>query len=154
MSIDTTFFFDNLRFRTWKKTSFSLANEGRNFHLKGKPTGWWLSDKESACQCRRHGFDPTWVWSMIWEDTTCLGATKPLHRNHWASALEPRNHNCWAYVLQRPKPKQPRACVLQQEKPPEWEAHASQLESSTCLLQLEKSLQSNEDPAQLKVNKH
>ena len=21
---------------------------------------WWVSDKESACQCRRHGFDP---WS-------------------------------------------------------------------------------------------
>ena len=19
---------------------------------------WWLSDKESSCQCRRHGFDP------------------------------------------------------------------------------------------------
>jgi len=20
---------------------------------------WWLSGKESACQCRRHGFDPS-----------------------------------------------------------------------------------------------
>ena len=24
--------------------------------LKGLP--WWLSDKESACQCRKHGFNP------------------------------------------------------------------------------------------------
>ena len=25
----------------------------------------WLSDKESACQCRRCGFDP-WVWKIPW----------------------------------------------------------------------------------------
>ena len=25
----------------------------------------WLSDKESACQCRRHGFDP-WVGKIAW----------------------------------------------------------------------------------------
>ena len=47
---------------------------------------------------------------------------------------------------------QPRVCVLQQEEPPEWEARASQPESSTCLLQLERSLQNHEDPAQLKIN--
>ena len=26
---------------------------------------WWLSDKESACQCRRHGFNP-WVGKITW----------------------------------------------------------------------------------------
>ena len=26
---------------------------------------WWLNSKESACQCRRHGFDP-WVWKIPW----------------------------------------------------------------------------------------
>ena len=27
--------------------------------FKKNHTGlWWLSGKESACQCRRHGFDP------------------------------------------------------------------------------------------------
>ena len=25
-------------------------------HMPGRPE--WLSGKESACQCRRHGFDP------------------------------------------------------------------------------------------------
>ena len=25
----------------------------------------WLSDKEPACQCRRHGFD-SWVWKIPW----------------------------------------------------------------------------------------
>jgi len=32
----------------------------------------WLSGKESACQCRRHGFDP-WVgnipWRRAWQPT-------------------------------------------------------------------------------------
>ena len=26
---------------------------------------WWLWDKESACQCKRHRFDP-WVGKMPW----------------------------------------------------------------------------------------
>ena len=26
---------------------------------------WWLRGKESACQCRRHGFDP-WVGKIAW----------------------------------------------------------------------------------------
>jgi len=25
---------------------------------RGRDFPWWLSGKESACQCRRHGFDP------------------------------------------------------------------------------------------------
>ena len=33
---------------------------------------WWLRGKESACQCRRHGFDP-WVrkipWGSKWQPT-------------------------------------------------------------------------------------
>ena len=33
---------------------------------------WWLSDKESACQCRRYRFNP-WVgkipWRMAWQPT-------------------------------------------------------------------------------------
>ena len=38
--------------------------------LKGLP--WWLSGKESSCQCRRCGFD-SWVgnipWRMKWQPT-------------------------------------------------------------------------------------
>jgi len=26
---------------------------------------WWLTGKESTCQCRRHGFDP-WVGKILW----------------------------------------------------------------------------------------
>ena len=31
----------------------------------------------------------TWVWSLMWEDPTCLEIAKPAHRNYWVSALEP-----------------------------------------------------------------
>ena len=47
---------------------------------------------------------------------------------------------------------QPRAHDLQQEKPLQWEACALHLESSPQSPQLEKSLCSNEDPAQPKIN--
>ena len=36
---------------------------------------WWLSGKESACQCRSHGFDP-WVgkipWIRKWQPTSAF----------------------------------------------------------------------------------
>ena len=55
----------------------------------------------------------TWVWFLVQEDSTCCRATKPMHRNYWACVLQLR-------------PMHPRACALQQEKPPQWEAHAPQ----------------------------
>ena len=36
----------------------------------------------------------TQVWSLIQEDSTCCGATKPVHCNYWSpSAVEPMLHN-------------------------------------------------------------
>ena len=48
----------------------------------------------------------------------------------------------------------PRAWAPQEEKPLQWEASASQPESSLCSAQLEKSPHGNEDPAQPKINKY
>jgi len=31
------------------------------------PIPWWLSSKESTCQCRRHGFDP-WIGKITVEN--------------------------------------------------------------------------------------
>ena len=42
----------------------------------------------------------TWVWALVWEDPTCCGATKPMHHNYWACALEPASQNYWTYVPQ------------------------------------------------------
>ena len=30
----------------------------RQAYVKKMSFPWWLSDKKSICQCRRHGFDP------------------------------------------------------------------------------------------------
>ena len=80
-----------------------------------------------------------WVWSLIREDPTCSEATKPMCHNYWTCALEPGSHSCWAPVPQWLKPASSRACALQQEKPPQGEAQALQLESSPCSPQLEKA---------------
>ena len=32
------------------------------------------------------------VQSLVWEDPTWQGATKPMSRNYWACAQEPRRH--------------------------------------------------------------
>ena len=50
------------------------------------------------------------------------------------------------------KPWGPRAHAMQQEKPLQWEAHV-QLGSRPHSPQLEKSLWSNKDPEQPKINK-
>ena len=99
------------------------------------------------------------------EDPTCHGATKPMCPNHWTCVLEPRNHNYWACMLKLLNPTSSRGpqpqllestCVKsapQQEKPPQWEAYAPQLESSPHVSQLEKAAQSTEHPGQPKINK-
>ena len=75
---------------------------------------WWSSGRESAFQCRGHGFHS---WSRkiphaIVQLSPCATTTEP---------------TC------------PRACPLQQQKPFQWDIHICQLESSPCSLQLEKA---------------
>ena len=38
----------------------------------------------------------TQVRSLVQEDPTCVGTTKPMRRNRWPCALEPGSQNCWA----------------------------------------------------------
>ena len=83
----------------------------------------------------------TRVWSLVWEDPTCHEATKRVHPSYWACGPEPRNHNYWALAPQRLKPAHPGAHAQPREKPPTWEAHTLQLESSSCLLQLKSGQQ-------------
>ena len=35
----------------------------------------------------------TWVWSLVWEDATCCGTTKPKQHSYRACALEPWSQN-------------------------------------------------------------
>ena len=85
----------------------------------------------------------TQIQSLIRQDPTCCGATKLVHHNYWACAP------CATATKSTP----PRANAPQQEKPPQWEVHILQLESSSCWLQLEESLCSKEDPVQPKISK-
>ena len=85
----------------------------------------------------------TWVWSLVQEDPTRCRTTNPEHHNYRAQALKAVSWNYW----------RPRVHALQQDKSPQWEAHALQLKSSSHLQQLEKSLCSNKDPVQPKLNK-
>ena len=57
------------------------------------------------------------VRSLIQEDPTCHGATKPVCHNYWACALQPASHSYWARA---PRARAP------QEEPPQWEARAPQ----------------------------
>ena len=38
----------------------------------------------------------TWVWSLVQEDSTCHGATKPICHNYWARVLEITSHKIWS----------------------------------------------------------
>ena len=46
----------------------------------------------------------TWVRSLVQEDPTCCGATKPVSHNYWACTLEPLSRNYWAHTSQLLKP--------------------------------------------------
>ena len=73
--------------------------------------------KASLCLNRRKGTSLVAQWlrirlpmqgtrirSLLREDPTCHGATKPMRHNYWACALEPSRRNHWAHVLQLLKP--------------------------------------------------
>ena len=47
--------------------------------------------------------------SLVQDDPTGHGATRPVHRNYWACALKLVSHSYWA--------RRPRACAPQQQKP-------------------------------------
>ena len=72
------------------------------------------------------------------QDPIRFGATKPMCRNHWTRALEPGNHNYWAREPQLEKPIRPRACAPLQEKPPQREASAPQLQMRPRSQQLDR----------------
>ena len=63
----------------------------------------------------------TRVPSLIQKDSTCHGATKPVHHNYWVCALESGSHNYWTHVLQLLKPEHPRPHAWKQEKSSQWD---------------------------------
>ena len=83
------------------------------------------------------------LWACrLWLLNLCATATEPvlwgleavtiepMCRSYWACALGPGSCHYWTYAPQLLKPLSPKAHALQQEKPPQWETLALQLESS------------------------
>ena len=117
----------------------------------------------------------TQVRSLVQEDPTCRGATKPVCHNYWACALELASQNYWARTPQLLKPERsrapmlqllslhaattevrvPRACAPQEEKPPQWEARTPQQRVAPACRNQRKPACSNEDPTypKIKINK-
>ena len=102
---------------------------------------WWVAWWQRICLSMQE----TWIWSLVLEDPTCRGTTKPLCHNYWTCALEPKRNNYRAHMPQLEKTECSRAYALQKEKLLQWEASAPQLQSGphSCP-QLEKSPCSNE----------
>ena len=84
------------------------ATGGETANIPGLPLHpWkWLSGTSLVAQWIRIRLpmQGTWVQSLVREDPTCHGATKPVHHNYWACTLEPMCHNYWARVSQLLKP--------------------------------------------------
>ena len=97
-------------FTTWaiREALPNASSRLQSLRLNTMPSGlpWWLSGKESAYRCRRHGLDS---WSQK--------SHMPVHPNYWACALEPRSCNYWAHTPQLLKPVHPGAHAPQHEKP-------------------------------------
>ena len=46
----------------------------------------------------------TWVWSLVWVDSMCCGATKPMHHKYWSlHGLEPVLHNKGNHSTEKPR---------------------------------------------------
>ena len=72
----------------------------------------------------------TWVWFLVQEDSTYLGATKFACHNYWA--------------------RLPGTYAAPHEKPPQWETQALQWEVAPIFCNQRKPMLSSEDPAQPK----
>ena len=95
----------------------------------------------------------TRVRALVREDPTCRGATKPVRHDYWACTLEPACRNYWSPCATTTEARAPRAHVPQQEKPPQWEACATQRRVAPAHRTQRKPARSKEDPMQPKINK-
>ena len=101
-----------------------LSQEPFRNWMKGLP--WWSSGRVHL------SMQGTQVPSLVWEDSICLGAPRPLH------------DNCQAHVLQQLKPTRLELALFKR---------SHHREKPVCC-NYRKPMLSNEDPAQPKINKN
>ena len=75
-----------------QRVGHDWATELNWWLLYGLPK--WLSDKESACHCRRHGFDP-WIgkvpWRRKWQPLQYFYLENTMDRGAWWATVQ-RGH--------------------------------------------------------------
>ena len=59
----------------------------------------------------------TWVQSLVWEDSTCLGETKPVHYNYWACVLQLLKLGSLEPVLHKRNQCSEKPMICNKEKP-------------------------------------
>ena len=87
-----------------RKTHFKFSFSDRTVRMWISGLPWWLSGKESTCQCRRHGFDP---WSgkiphaveQLSQRTTTI---EPVLQSPGAPITEPVCCQTWSPCAREP----------------------------------------------------
>ena len=100
----------------------------------------------------------TWIWSLVREESTCCGATKPMPPQLLSPCtLQPGHPTActqqflaWRGTTTEAHRLQP--VLLQQGKPPQREARALQRRVAPTCCNERKPAQSKEDPVQPKIN--
>ena len=108
-----------LKGKVWNETHSFLKNKSR-----ASLVPQWLRVRLPVRGTR--------VRALVWEDSTCRGATKPVRHNYWACASG--------------------ACAPQGERPQQWEARAPWWRVAPTRHNWRKPSHRNEDPTQPKIN--
>ena len=98
----------------------------RFFYLGASLVAQWLGIRLPMCG------------TLVWEDPTCHGATKPVRHSYWTCALQPASHNYWARMPQLLKPVCLEPCSTTREATP-MRSPRTTTKSSPHLPQLEKA---------------
>ena len=87
-----------------RKTHFKFSFSDRTVRMWISGLPWWLSGKESTCQCRRHGFDP---WSgkiphAVEQLSQRITTIEPVLQSPGATITEPMCCHNWSPCAREP----------------------------------------------------
>ena len=114
----------------WKTNNVSLLLSRKQL------TGTSLAAQRLRIRLPMQG---TQVQSLVREDPTRHGATKPMRHNYWACALQPVSHNYWSPRATTTEACAPRARTLQQREATAMRSPCTAMKSSSRSPQLEKA---------------
>ena len=77
------------------------------YWINNPEPSWWLSGIESACQCRRHGFNrlSRMIPHALEQQSLCATTIEPVLWSPGAATIEPTCYNHWS-----PQAREPMLC--------------------------------------------